>query len=410
MTRNVIKIEMPEIEGATIRYRYEVSGPWAEAFDLDQAFEAEYDVDVAGVPAGVAVIPLLSNVLPMAWVYDALIEVPVCDADFFACLPEVKRGYEGMYPMMRFGGELGAGAIEENRRPAEGAICFFSGGVDAFNTLIQHVGEHPTLLTMRGADVKLGDAEGWVRVRSHGMTVARNFGVEFHEVTSTFRTFLREGVLTRLVAESGDEWWHGFQHGLGILGHAAPIAWALGKNSVYIASSNTAETRTEVTCASDPSIDDHVRYCGTQVHHDGFEFSRQDKVRNIVRYSQGTCTPISLRVCWESEGGSNCCACEKCARTILEVMAEGGDPRDYGFDYDDGQFNSLMHRLRYVLPIHYPFYYSDAARASEANGIDLPKSARWISSDNLERIADNPAKCIADLGYRALRKLRSLVR
>ena len=61
MTSNVIKIETPEIGGMTIRYRYEVAGPWSEAFDLSQAFEAEYDIDVSGVPTGVAMVPLLSN-------------------------------------------------------------------------------------------------------------------------------------------------------------------------------------------------------------------------------------------------------------------------------------------------------------------------------------------------------------
>lgn len=140
-------------------------------------------------------------------------------------------------------------------------------------------------------------------MRTHGEAVAQDFGVEFHEAASTFRTFLHEDVLTRKVAESGDGWWHGFQHGMGILGHAAPLAWVLGKNIVYIASSNTAETRAGVTCASDPTIDNYVRYCGVRVHHDGFEFSRQDKVRNIVQYSQSSQIPISLRVCWESEGG-----------------------------------------------------------------------------------------------------------
>lgn len=408
MKRNAIKIETPSIEGTTIRCYYEVAGPWAEAFDLNQGFKVEYDVDVTDVPAGIAVVPLLANVLPMAWVYDAVVEVSVCDADFLACLPKVKHGYANMYPTMSFGGELRVGAIEENQRSAEGAVCFFSGGVDAFNTLIQHIDERPALLTMRGADVKLGDVEGWARVRTHGMAVARDFDVEFHEAASTFRSFLREDVLTRRVAGSGDGWWHGFQHGLGILGHAAPLAWVLGRNVVYIASSNTAETRAGVTCASDPSIDDHVRYCGVRVRHDGFEFSRQEKVRNIVQYSYRTGTPISLRVCWESKGGSNCCACEKCARTILEVMAEGGDPHEFGFSYSEDQFDSLMRKLHYISPIHYPFYYSDAARASKSNGIDLPKSARWILSGNLERIANTPVKRVADIGYRVFRKLRLL--
>lgn len=402
--RNRIAIDKVTAEENSIVYHYEVAGPWAEAFDLGQTFEVCYDVDVAGVPAGVAIVPFLANVLPVAWVYNAEVEVSSCDADFLACLPEVKRGYENMYPEMHFGGELNVDTVEENREAVGGAMCLFSGGVDAFNTLIQHAAEHPALLAVRGADIKLGDTEGWSRVRTHGKAVARDFGVEFHQASSTFRTFLREGVLERRVAESGDGWWHGFQHGLGLIGHAAPIAYLLGKETVYIASSFTAEDA-GATCASDPSIDNHVRFCGAHVVHDGYECSRQDKARNIVRFSQETGTPIKLRVCWESEGGSNCCTCEKCGRTILELVAEGADPRDYGFRYSSRQFGYLMRKLHYYLIIHYPQFYRDIARAAKDNGVTLPRSARWVLSPNVERICLNGRKRVLNRIYERLCKI-----
>lgn len=396
--KNSIVIDNATAVENTIFYHYKVTGAWAEAFDLDQPFKVKYGTDVTAVPVGIAIIPLLANILPMAWVYDAVVEAPICDADFLACLPEVKHGYEEMYPTMRFGGELRVNAVEENRRPTEGALCFFSGGMDAFNTLIQHVQERPALLTIRGADVKLDDAEGWSRVRAHGEEVAEDFDVEFHEVASTFRTFLREGILDKRVSESGDGWWHGFQHGLGLIGHAAPIAHLLGKETVYIASSFTAEDA-GTTCASDPSIDNHVRFCGARVVHDGYDFSRQDKARNIVRFSQETGTPIKLRVCWESEGGSNCCTCEKCGRTILELISEGADPRDYGFQYSNGKFDYLMRKLHYYLIIHYPQFYRDIARAAKENGVTLPRSAHWVLSPNVERICSNTRKRVLNRMY-----------
>lgn len=411
MTSNVIKVAMPEIERTSIHCHYEVTGPWSEAFDLERSFEVEYDIDVSGVPAGVALVPLLANLLPMAWAYDALIAAPVCDADFLSCLPEVKRGYEDMYPMMRFGGELKVGAVEENRRPAEGAICFFSGGVDAFNTLIQHIDERPVLLTMRGADVKLGDTEGWARVRAHGGDVAKDFGVEFHEVASTFRTFLREGVLDKRVSESGDGWWHGFQHGLGLIGHAAPIAYALGKSTVYIASSFTAADKGQYTCASDPTIDNHVRFCGAHAVHDGYEFTRQDKVDNIVAFSRESGIPIRLRVCWESAGGSNCCHCEKCLRTILAIYAEGADPREFGFDYDDPDAVGRYYRRRYstlagddfLLLRHTPI---QRKMRKKLRAEDLPEGFRWFYEGDMSELvhASIPKRAVNKL----IRKAKSL--
>lgn len=406
--QNSIVIDKPAASGNTIVYHYKVTGVWAEAFDLNQSFEVKYDVDVTAVPIGIAIIPLLANILPMAWVYDAVVEVPACDANFLACLPEVKRGYEDMYPMVRLGGELKVGDVEENRRSAKGAICLFSGGVDAFCTLIRHVDEHPTLLTMRGADVKLSDVEGWSLVRTHCRDVADDFSVEFHEVASTFRTFLREDVLDKRVSVSGDGWWHGFQHGLGILSHAAPLAWLLGKSVVYIASSFTAAEKGEYTCASDPTIDNHVRFCGTRVAHDGYELSRQDKVRSIVTYSHSTGVPIKLRVCWESEGGSNCCHCEKCLRTILAIYAEGADPREFGFDYSDiGRLaKSYRHRFSLLgsdsrmLQRYFPI---QKAMRDNRQVDEIPGGLRWFYDGDLPKLVHSsvPKRVVSKLARKA---------
>lgn len=332
---NKLNIELPTVAGNTIRYHYKVSGPWQEAFNLNQEFEVTYDVDVSNVPTSIIIIPFLANVLPIAWVYDAQIIAPTCDADFLNCLSAVKHGYEEMYPMVHFEGNFTPQTIENNQHRTKGAICLFSGGVDAFNTLIQHIDEQPTLLTVRGADIKLSDVKGWENVKKHVEAVSEDFNVVFHQVSSNLKTFLNDAILSKHIMVSGDGWWHGFQHGLGLLGHAAPLAWMFNKRVVYIASSFTAADKGKVTCASDPTIDDQVRFCGTKIVHDGYEFTRQDKVRNIVEYSYKTNTPIRLRVCWESEGGSNCCHCEKCLRTILAIYAEGADPRKFGFDYED---------------------------------------------------------------------------
>lgn len=406
---NRITIDEPRISNNIISYSYRVEGPWREAFRLDREFRIEYSIDVSKVPLGVAIVPLLANVLPMAWVYDAEIKASVCDADFYRCIPEVKRGYEDMYPMVRFGGNLDVARIEDNAGAREGAICLFSGGVDAFNTLIQHVDESPLLLTLRGADITLDDDGGWDNVVHHVESVSSDFEVGCTSVSSSFRSFLNEGLLGRKVAVSGDGWWHGFQHGIAIISHAAPLAYALNKEVIYIASSNTASTRREVTCASDPSIDNNVRFCGSRASHDGFELTRQDKVHNIVGYSRMTGTPIKLRVCWESSGGSNCCACEKCARTILEVIAEGGEPADYGFSFTSEQFDRLMRKLHYIELIHYPFYYHEIAASARENGASLPESARWVLSENLERICDNPRKRLIELFKKAIRKIGTVV-
>lgn len=345
---NRIVIDTPKIDGNKISYIYKIEGEWIEAFYPDEPFFTEYSCDISEVPEGVAVIPLLANLLPMSWIYDAEIVIPVCDKDFYNSINDFKKGYEEMYPMLNFGGKITIGELQENVCNGKGSAAFFSGGVDAFNTLVRHADEHPTLLTIWGADVQFEDTTGWERVQKHLQKTAEDFKVDFVIIKSSFRRFLDISVLTKKVRASGDNWWHGFQHGIGIICHAAPVMYAMGKQTVYLASSFTAADKGKVTCASDPTIDNYVRFCGANVCHDSYEFTRQMKIHNIVQYSYEMKKNIQLRVCWQSSGGSNCCNCEKCWRTILGLYIEGANPNDFGFDYDEKQLRRTSSTMRYI--------------------------------------------------------------
>lgn len=44
---------------------------------------------------------------------------------------------------------------------------FFSGGVDAFSTLISHIDETPELFTLWGNDILYDNQSGWKNVEKH---------------------------------------------------------------------------------------------------------------------------------------------------------------------------------------------------------------------------------------------------
>lgn len=123
------------------------------------------------------------------------------------------------------------------------------------------------------------------------------------------------------------------------------------EKTVYFASSFTAADKGKITCASDPTIDNFVKFAGSCVVHDGYEFSRQDKVHNIVEFSNKNGIKVPLRVCWKSTGGKNCCQCEKCWRTILELIAEGASAENYDLNYNYKQLKSF-HKLFYDKKIY----------------------------------------------------------
>lgn len=395
--KNIIKILSPIISENRIEYNYEITGDWQEAYNLDEKFYIEYSYNVSKTPNSIAVIPLLCNILPIAWVYDAEIYLESCDKAFYESIPEFKKGYINMYPNINFGGKIHVNSLDDNKNSCDnGAVSFFSGGVDAFNTLVNHIEEKPVLLTIWGADVKFEDVNGWKNVTAHLQNTASEFNINYVTIKSCFRCFIKESVLSLKVGElSGDNWWHGFQHGIGIIGHAAPICSVMNKAVAYFASSFTIAEKGKVTCASDPTIDNYVKFGGTHVVHDGYEFNRQDKVHNIVKYSRKTGLNIPLRVCWQSTGGKNCCECEKCWRTILEIIAEGADAKEYDFGYTQLQlkeFYKLYHDKKNIPDYRRDSIYLETQQLMKANlkYENLPKELQWFYKIDIKKLGHHP--------------------
>ena len=327
-----------------IVYRYTVQGTWKKFFNTKAEFFVEYSENISATPKNIAVIPMLCNFLPIAWVFNAEIIVPELDKNFYENLDEVKHGYSEMYPQINFGGKLTVEKLVANDyEVSENTAAFFSGGVDSFNTLISHVKENPTLITLWGSDVKLNDFDGWNKVKAHSLNTAKKFNCQNLFIRSSFRYVINEGALSQeVIPLCGDGWWHGFQHGIGIIGHAAPYTYLRKISKLYIASTYTEKDKGNYTCASDPTIDNHVKVGKCITIHDGYEFERQDKVRRICEYKRTSGIEINLRVCWESAGGGNCCHCEKCYRTILEILAEGENPAEMGFT----EFPAILDKMK----------------------------------------------------------------
>ena len=319
--------------GGRLEVSYKVEGNVGKYFSREaEVFWAEYSEDIEGVPESIAVIPFVGNVLPIVWLADAELVLDELDKTFYECLPEVRHGYMLLSPMLDFlGGELTVGKIVDNGYvPSSQEAVLFSGGVDAFATMLNHIDRKPMLITLWGADVALDDEAGWRVVSEHVNRTAETFSLpQSLFVKTNFRSFVDYWNLLQLVKKSGDEWWHGYQHGLGIISHAAPIAYLHKLERIYIASSFTYELR--AICASDPVTDSHVRFAGAEVRHDGYHMNRIEKVRKIVDTCERLGKKIQLRVCWVSRGGRNCCECEKCVRTIFCILAVNGDPGQCGF-------------------------------------------------------------------------------
>lgn len=379
-----IKINKITKKGQKIEYDYEIKGKWKDFLNKNEKMFIEYNTNIESVPDGLSIIPLLCNILPISWFFNLEICVDTIDKSFYECIDKVKEGYAKMYPQVIFQGNLKVNIIEENKYDVKNVATLFSGGVDSLNTLIQHIDEKPALLTVWGSDVKLTDEKGWDKVNEHSKFVANYYDLGYAWVKTNFRTFLNTNNLTIGIREKvNGGWWHEFQHGIGILGLFAPIAYINKYKSVYIASSLQTELLGKYTCASDPTIDNYLRFGNCKIIHDGCEFSRQEKIKNICNhFNKESKVTIPIRVCWQSEGGDNCCECEKCYRTILGLMVEGRKPEEFGFNLTEEKRKKMMKKLRKIENVKYNFqnYYLEIQDAllKRYNVRETPKDLIWF--------------------------------
>ena len=117
--------------------------------------------------------------------------------------------------------------------------------------------------------------------------------------------------------------------------HAAPIAYLKNSKTVYIASSYSYKDRVHHLDASNPQIDNYIMFGSAQVIHDGYDYTRQDKIYNICHFAKKHNIPMFIHVCWKQfDNLQNCSTCEKCLRTCMGILAEGFNPNDFGFKYE----------------------------------------------------------------------------
>lgn len=389
---DTIKIKEVNIEEYEITVRCSAEGEVSKAF-CDSEFDFTYrsSIPLEDVPESIAVIPALGTLLPPAWLFDAEITVDECDAGFVNSVPDIKKGYMDMYPEVRFGGKLTVGKIVENDSgDHDRALTLFSGGVDSHDTALRHAAEKPDLLILRGADISIfpKDDEGWSEMISQVDHFAGILGVSRLSVASNFRRVVDSRFLnswTTDVAECNGSYWYCFQHGLSMLALAAPVAWCRNIRRVYIASSFDEESGERVQCASDPSIDNNIRFFGAEVHHDGYQSSRIEKLRHITKWADENDKAIYLRVCHSRpngiKNGRNCCMCEKCFRTICALYALHEDPNRFGFEVKDiVSYMDMMHGRAFRLVRHFNTRYIPLIKLMRENysEVEVPDEVRWL--------------------------------
>lgn len=344
--------------GNTLHFDYEVSGPWREAFNLtgikgwfaglsagEYRYYCTYEQSVEDIPDSIAILPLLGNVMPIAWFYGATIYVDDIDKDYLDSLESVRIGLGTMYPDKSLSARIIAKKVTRNRigDPKHPPLVLYSGGVDAVFSMLSYRNVEPTLVTLWGADIFFNNEDVWQSVSQSNAAMASTFGAGYTTIKTTFRFCVNYEKLDPLIRRYGGQgWWHGCQHSIAMLAIAAPLAWLRGSRAVVVASSYSAKDLHPTPCGSHPNVDGVYRFFDCQCVHHEFTVDRQDKVKFICEQSRQLDRKIPLRVCWEVLDGKNCCVCDKCMRTIFAIWAERADPQDFGFQLDAARMEKMM--------------------------------------------------------------------
>lgn len=327
-----MKIEIKKIRtqnNNTLVCDFEVSKELKKYFK-EYEFFAEYNHDISDVPETILSIPLLTNLLPIAWFTGATIYIDSIDKEFYDSLETLKKAFQEVHPKARLGGGLIAKNIVENKKEKQSSspAVMFSGGLDSVDSFLRHKEDKPYLVTVWGADIYLDMEHGWEITKNSNYEFAKKYGLENIFIKSNFRRFIIDRKLENEF-KTISSWWGEVQHGLSLIGACAPVSFSLGFDKVYIPASHTLEF--SVPWGSCPKIDNNIKWTGTKAIHDGYECSRQDKIVNLADYIKENNSDIQLRVCWDSIRGDNCGKCEKCCRTMTSLIAEGVDPKNHGF-------------------------------------------------------------------------------
>lgn len=352
-TKNNIKVEKVNIKENIIHVDYTVSEDLQKFFNMENKFKIQYGENIEDVPEEIAIIPFVSNVLPIIWLTNSTLEIERLDENYFKSIEETRKAFQNIYKDAKFEGKIIVKKLVKTQdyisNEKENCSVFFSGGIDSVSSLVSVIHKNPLLITIWGTDVWDYNEEGWKSLKDLALEYSEKLHLKNLFIKTNFRKFIYEHVLTKELLEGkiDDSWWRGIQHGIGLLGHVAPYAYKYNIKTHYIPATLNVKSQKGTTCGSCPEIDETVQYANCHIVHEGYDKTRIEKAAHIVNYFKNEGKTMKLRVCYMDKGDKlNCCECEKCFLSIMEILSQKVDPNDWGFEITGEQLRNIHSFLK----------------------------------------------------------------
>ena len=371
MMYNIV-LDNISVDHNLVLYSFSCSKELEVYFKSERLF-IEYAEDVSTVPLSILSIPFIATFLGISWLENTNIYVDELDYTYYQSLRDVRNAFQDMYYKASLKGRVVPCKFIKNKISfGSQSLLLFGGGVDAHCSFLRHRHTITHIMNIQGrfssidSEDVAADAD-----RDHCSDFAQRMGgVKFDYVRSNFACIVNSNIFNKKFQPIlGDQWWHGIQHSMAFIAIAIPIAFLHSIPNLIIGSSCT-KGRIK-PCASFITTDSAFQFAELgSVLHDAFELTRQEKIKVIVDYQKKSCQPYPLKVC--SFNDRNCCECEKCFRTIIEIIAEGGRIQDFGFPIEEPLvpfFKDVMNRKLglWGMKFEREIYWRDTMKRMEEN-------------------------------------------
>jgi len=314
-------------------------------------YQEDDELDLRKLDNSQLSIPFILCTAPFIWGSGKTFTIKTMDEDLFYSLQKLQQIFRLFFPANTWSGRIIPEKLKKNcsspfdtsayakaspdRQGDRGVAMLFSGGLDAVCASFGHLEEKQFLITICGNDVKIHEKAMWNNVKKQCKDYAITYGHTNAFIRSNFRTFLNESLLSTYCKTINKAWQEALT-ALCLTSLAAPLLIAKGFNNLHIGATRTIDF--PYPFGTHPLLDNNIAFAGIQVFHDQPEFDRVDKIRFIDTQVKKYNVPYPpIRVCFckrlQEIEGENCSKCEKCLRTMNEIIVLGINPEFFGFKY-----------------------------------------------------------------------------
>ncbi|MEM1510509.1 MAG: hypothetical protein QW096_11655 [Thermofilaceae archaeon] len=328
-----ISVSIEKLDSNEILYTLNLSRDLQKYF-RKLRFSLSYNVEISKTHS-LLLIPAISIVFPLAIIKRKQIICKELDHAFYLSLKRLAGIFHKMYPSIPEELEIRPKRTVHTKINGDRVGLFYSGGLDSSHLLIYHRNEKPYLFTIWGTDIPLWNHYIWHETQYLAIK-AKNIFKCGGNIFIRFENPLNLDLLSEDFQRElyGAAWWEGLQVGVTLPTLIAPVAECLKLSKVYIAGG--IPSRIPISWSDRKEVYEEVRFADVTVISDESSFTRMDKARKIAEFLSSTNFKLELRSCTKIRGRKykalNCSHCEKCIRTILELILAGIDPNYVGFD------------------------------------------------------------------------------